>query len=132
VLAAHAYGWKAPPEEPPAPDRVNFRRVELLRQIMVEHGDASKPVLITEAGWNDHPRWTKAVESGQRIRYTLAALDYASTNWPWLEALCLWAFRLPVLAHNYNDYFTLVSPDFETKPIYEALRDAAASGRWTR
>ncbi len=31
-LAVHAYGWKFPPDEPPAPDVVNFRRGELLRE----------------------------------------------------------------------------------------------------
>lgn len=131
-LAAHAYGWREPPDQPPASDRLNFRRVELLRQVMVEHGDAARPIFVTEAGWNDHPRWTRAVGSGTRIRYTLEALDYASAHWPWVEAVCLWTFRLPTLAHNYNDYYTLVSPDFVVKPIYEALRDAAASGRWRR
>ena len=83
---------------------------------------ARKPILVTEAGWNDHPRWTKAVRPAQRIEYTLEALELAAAQWPWAERLALWAFRLPTVAHNYNDYYTLVSPDFEPKPIYEALR----------
>lgn len=125
ALAAHAYGWQAPPDEPPDPERLNFRRVELLRQLMVQYGDASKPMIITEAGWNDHPRWTRAVRPAQRIEYTLRALEIAEEEWPWAEAVCIWAFRLPTLAHNYNDYYTLVSPEFDVKPIYEAIRDWA-------
>ncbi len=31
ILAAHAYGWKFPADDPPAEDKVNFRRLELLR-----------------------------------------------------------------------------------------------------
>ncbi len=76
-LAAHAYGLTAPMSDPPDPARINFRRVELLRQIMIEQGDAAKPVYITEAGWNDSSRWNQAVKPAQRIEYTLAAYDWA-------------------------------------------------------
>jgi hypothetical protein len=122
ALAGHAYGWQSPADEPPDPTRINFRRLELQRQIMVEEGDGAKPILVTEAGWNDHPHWTKAVRPAQRITYTLQALELAAAQWPWAELVALWAFRLPTVAHNYNDYYTLVSTDFEPKPIYEALR----------
>ncbi|HPV08204.1 MAG TPA: hypothetical protein PLD57_14110, partial [Aggregatilineales bacterium] len=108
--------------DPPAPDVLNFRRAELLREIMVAYGDENKPVVITESGWNDHPRWTKAVRPGQRIAYTLGALEYAEENWPWAEALCLWAFRYPAPVQSYPDYFTLVGPDFTPKPIYDAVQ----------
>ena len=30
--------------------------------------------MITEGGWNDHPRWTRAVRPGQRIANTAARL----------------------------------------------------------
>jgi polysaccharide biosynthesis protein PslG len=126
ALAIHTYGFKFPPEEPPAPDVLNFRRAELLREIMVEYGDGEKPVYITESGWNDHPRWTKAVRPGQRITYTLDALQYAEDNWPWLDNLCIWVFRTPAPAYSYPDYFTLVSPDFTPKPIYDEIQ------RWAR
>lgn len=122
ALAVHTYGFKFPPEDPPAPDVLNFRRAELLREIMVAYGDEDKPVVITESGWNDHPRWTKAVRPGQRIAYTLGALEYAEENWPWAEALCLWAFRYPAPVQSYPDYFTLVGPDFTPKPIYDAVQ----------
>lgn len=118
ALAVHAYGWHSEPDEPPDPEAVNFRRTELLREIMVRHGDAGKPAYITEGGWNDHPRWTRAVRPGQRIDYTLRAYEIAQQEWPWLDAVVLWAFRYPWDARNYQDYFTFVRTDFEPKPIY--------------
>jgi len=121
-LAVHTYGFKFPPGDPPAPDVLNFRRAELLRDIMVAYGDADKPVFITESGWNDHPRWTRAVRPGQRITYTLDALAYAEDNWPWAEQVCLWAFRYPAPTQSYPDYFTLVGPDFTPRPIYTAIQ----------
>jgi hypothetical protein len=129
ALAVHAYGWRLPPDDPPDPDRVNLRRVELLRQMMEEHGDAGKPVFITEAGWNDHPRWTKAVRPAQRVRYTIMAYQKALTDWPWCSALVIWAFRFPRPTNTFQDYFSLVTADFVPKPIYTAIQEYARGGR---
>ncbi len=122
VLAIHAYGWTFDPDEPAAADVVNFRRSELLRQIMVENGDGHKQAMITEGGWNDHPRWTRAVRPGQRIEYTIRAYQIALEEWPWLDAVCFWAFRYPWDAKSYQDYFTFVRTDFEPKPIYQEVQ----------
>ena len=118
VLAIHAYGWHFPPDEPAAPDVVNLRRSELLREIMIANGDGKKQAMITEGGWNDHPRWTRAVRPSQRIEYTIRAFEIAQQEWPWLLSINLWAFRYPWDAKSYQDYYTFVRTDFEPKPIY--------------
>ena len=122
VLAVHAYGLSFPPDEPPAPDALNFRRVELLREIMAAHGDAAKPIMLTESGWNDSPRWTRAVSPGARIDYTIAGYAWAEQHWPWVQSVCMWAFRYPAPQYSYGDYFTFVTPEFQLKPIYEAVK----------
>lgn len=117
ILAVHSYGWVYPPDMAPEPDVINFRRVELLRQLMVEQGAGNKPFMITEGGWNDHPRWTRAVKPAQRIQYTVQAYQM-SLQWEWCQAVVLWAFRYPWAANSYLDYFTFVTPDFQPKPVY--------------
>jgi polysaccharide biosynthesis protein PslG len=121
-LAVHAYGLTFPPETEPSPDLLNFRRVELVRQVMVDHGDAAKSIYITETGWNDHPRWTMAVRPAQRIQYTLDALRYAEANWPYVKMVAIWAFRYPAPTKSYMDYYTLVTPEFVKKPIYDEIQ----------
>lgn len=121
ALAVHNYPFTEPPQAEPAPDTLNFRRLELIRQIMEDNGDSAKPIYITETGWNDHPRYAYAVRPAQRIQYTLTMYDY-SRRYPWLEVICLWQFRLPAPTNSYPDYFTLVSTSFDLKPIYEALQ----------
>lgn len=121
-LAVHAYGLTFPPEVEPAPEVLNFRRVELLRDIMVAHGDEATPIFITESGWNDHPRWTHAVRPAQRIQYTLDAVSFAEKQWPFVDLLAIWAFRYPAPTRSYPDYFTLVTPEFLPKPIYDSLK----------
>ena len=122
ILAIHAYGWYSDPDEPADPTVVNFRRSELLREVMVANGDEAKRTMITEGGWNDHPRWTRAVRPGQRIDYTIRAYQVAQEEWPWMDAVALWAFRYPWDAKSYQDYFTFVRTDFEPKPIYEEVQ----------
>lgn len=127
LLAAHSYGWIFDPDEPPSADAVNYRRVELLRDVMVRNGDGAKHIIITEAGWNDHPRWTKAVRPAQRAAYTVRAYERALSQWPWVDAVCMWAFRYPRPAGTYQDYYTFVNEDFEPKPLYLTVQ-AYATG----
>jgi|BarGraNGADG00212_2_1021979.scaffolds.fasta_scaffold09358_6 GH35 family endo-1,4-beta-xylanase len=130
LLAVHAYGWTFSPDEPAAADSVNFRRVELVRQVMEKNGDAAKHIMITEGGWNDHPRWTKAVRPSQRVAYTIRAYDIALHDWPYVDALCIWAFRYPAPAGNYQDYYTFVDGNFQPKPIYLAVQRYAHGDPW--
>ncbi|MBK7896917.1 MAG: cellulase family glycosylhydrolase [Anaerolineaceae bacterium] len=122
-LAVHTYGLTFPALAEPAPDILNFRRVELVREVMLRHNDADTQIYITEFGWNDHPRWTMAVRPGQRIQNTLDAFTYAEENWPYVEMIAIWAFRFPAPTKSYMDNFTLVTPEFVTKPIYTELQE---------
>ncbi len=132
ALAAHAYGrqwpfsdWLDPkrrdPRRPgpgrPDPARVNFRRVELLRRVMERNGDASKKVYITEAGWNDHPRWAFAVRPAERIAYTLEACRWSESQ-DWLAVLAFWQFRMPWGGASASVYYNFVGFDFTPRPIY--------------
>lgn len=125
-LAVHAYGLTFPAESEPHPEILNFRRVELVRQVMVDNDDQEKSIYITETGWNDHPRWTMAVKPGQRIQNTLEALRIVEEDWPFVEMLAIWVFRYPAPTKSYMDYYTLVTPEFVAKPIYDALKNMGA------
>ncbi len=91
IVAAQPYGFEANPADPPRPDALNFRRVELLRQVMLAHGDAGTPIWATAFGWNTLPPdwagqpapWGSADEATQ-ARRTEAAIRLARQNWPWL------------------------------------------------
>jgi hypothetical protein len=126
-LAVHAYGLTSPPDSEPDSEMLNFRRIELVRDVMVDYDDAETPVFVTEFGWNDHPRWTMAVNPAQRIEYTLEALEHAEENWPFVETLAIWALRYPAPTNGYMDYYTLITPEFVIKPIYDELKTWSGS-----
>jgi GH35 family endo-1,4-beta-xylanase len=124
-LALHAYGLTFPPDDPADAQQINYARAELLRQVMERNGDGHKRCYITEGGWNDHPRWTKAVRPYQRLEYTVRAYEKALAEWDWCEAVCLWAFRYPWPQQTYQDYYTFVTPEFVPKPVYNEVQHYA-------
>ncbi|RME85446.1 MAG: hypothetical protein D6775_02805 [Caldilineae bacterium] len=90
IAAGAAYGFDATPEQPPAPDRLNFRRPELLHQVMARHGDGTTPLWITAWGWWVSPvatdgkssPWGKVTPNGL-LAYQERGLDWARRRWPW-------------------------------------------------
>ncbi|MDX1414018.1 MAG: cellulase family glycosylhydrolase [Candidatus Promineifilaceae bacterium] len=128
-LAVHAYGLTFPAGSEPDPAVLNFRRVELVREVMESHGDGEKSIFITETGWNDHPRWTMAVTPGQRIQNTVDALQIAEEEWPFVKMIAIWSFRYPAPTKSYMDYYTLVTPEFVRKPIYDVIKDYATKDK---
>lgn len=131
VLSANAFGLDRPPEDPPDPGVLNFRRVELQRQIMERNADASKPIWIHEYGWHAAPAtfpeelliW-KRVTLEQQADYTVRGIDWARDHWPWLGVVNIWYFRqagdIPPDWAAY--YFAMVDPEFNPLPVYEAVR----------
>ncbi|MCG3209211.1 MAG: hypothetical protein FOGNACKC_02832 [Anaerolineae bacterium] len=129
VVAVQPYGLWTKPLDAPAPDQPNFRRVELLRQVMLAHNDADTPVWATAFGWVALPAnwagqpspWSNDLPSVQTNR-TAQAIDYARANWPWLG---------PMLAVRW-DAAGLAADDpargfalTQTPPLLDVFRAAA-------
>ena len=133
AMSANAYGKSSPPEEAPSREALNFRRVELLREIMVKNGDAAKAVWFNEYGWNASPPDMKEellfwgrVTPQQQAEYTVRGIRYARDNWPWAGVFTIWYMRqvgdIPNIASEY--YFGLVNFDFVAGPTYRAVQAA--------
>lgn len=136
IASANAYGLDQPPEAPPSPSVLNFRRVELLRDIMVENGDTGRPIWFDEFGWNASPdslpeaerNYWRHVTPQQQADWTVAGVEYARKNWPWAGVIAIWYFRqvgdIPPEKAEY--YFGMLNPDFSPQPVYNAVKAAAA------
>ena len=123
ALAVHTYGFSNNATDAPTEGILNFRRAELIHNMLANHNLSHIPVFITESGWNDSPRWTMAVTPPQRVQQTLEALNIAQNNWDWAESLCIWILRYPRTQGNYRDNFTLITPEFQLKPLFYALQN---------
>lgn len=129
-LAAHLYGAQSPPEQAPAPELVNFRRYELYDALLTRYG-LSKPIVVTEGGYNDHPRWGGAVRPSERLRWTVATYAWGLRD-ARLEAVALWQFSTPEPLGGYQDSYSFVAPDGTPKAIYYAVQEYAIPGASSR
>jgi hypothetical protein len=137
ILSANAFGFDLPPDDPPDPDTLNFRRVELQREIMERYGDAGKAVWFNEYGWNAAPAsfsdedliWERVSEEKQ-AEYTLRGIELARDAWPWAGVFNIWYFRQTGQTYTADDaayYFRMVDVDFTPRRVYDAVRDATSA-----
>jgi hypothetical protein len=135
VQAANAFGLEHPPEAAPDRDVLNFRRVEFLRELMVEFGLGNKPIWFNEYGWNASPDdmspaklvWQRVSEE-QQAEWSVEGVRYGLNNWPWAGVFNIWFFRKPAssLRSDQSEYFfRMVDPDFTPRLIYRAVKRAA-------
>lgn len=124
VLGAHPYGFGQPPDDPRgAHEGLNMARLEDLREIMVRHGDADKPIWATEMGWrvDGPPQETWQVVSRQeQAQYLVNAFEMAPRRWPWLELMAVW--NLGGESDPQWEGYSLLEADGRPRPAYEALK----------
>lgn len=129
AVAAKPYGFSLPPDDRTvAMDTLNFSRIVALREVMQANGDGKKPLWASEWGWNSlPPDWTGApsiwgqVDAETRVRYTLAALDRAEREWPWLGGMILSNWQPTTPPDNPLWGFALIDSSGTPTPLYEAL-----------
>ena len=130
IMGSMVYGlWTGPYDRRTSRDRTNFSRVELLREIMVRHGDGDKPIWATEVGWNalpeDFPAYANygRVSETEQAVYAVEAYQRAAREWPWMGVMNYWFFRRPNDAEKNQTwyYFRLMEPDFTPLPVYGAM-----------
>ena len=137
ILSANAFGFDLPPDDPPDPNVLNFRRVELQREIMEQHGDSGKAVWVNEYGWNAAPDYFakedlvwKRVSEEEQAEYTLQGIELAQRDWPWAGVFNIWYFRQTGQQYTPDDaayYFRVVDVDFTPRRVYDAVQDATGA-----
>lgn len=138
ILLANGYGFDQPPDAAPSPQTLNFRRVELVRQVMERNGEAAKPVWLNEYGWDAPPAdfppdklfWSR-VTPDQQARYTVDGIQYARQHWPWVGVINIWYFRQvgDIPPDDASFYFRMVDVEFSPQPVYRAVQRATAAQR---
>jgi hypothetical protein len=131
VLAMQGYGlWSGPTDRRMRPRVLDFSRPLYLREIMVQNGDAAKPIWLTEMNWNAPPDGLADKSFGfvtpeQQARYAVLAYQRAQQEWPWMGVVNTWFFKRASDSEQDQAmyYFRLVEPDFTPLPVYHALKE---------
>ena len=148
VLGAHP-GSNANPPETMFPDKPGpgpgwndhpsfyFRRVEQLRQVMVENGDAQKQIWLTEFGWTSVEKPTPGFEYAaqnseqEQADYISRAFKMSKEQYPWMGPMMVFNlnFALPNVAADPTDErigWSLLRRDGSKRPAYLAVKDYAS------
>ncbi len=97
LVAAKPYGFDNGAEDRTVkPSALNFSRAILLREVMERNGDAHKAIWAGNWGWNSLPQpwsgapsiWGQTTASQQAV-WTVAALERAQQEWPWMGVMFL-------------------------------------------
>lgn len=127
VLAAHPYGFGLPPDDAPgAHAGLNMARLVDLRAIMVENGDAAKPVWITEFGWTtaaaDEMHGGYAVSEHEQAAYLAQACAQIRSEWPWVRVITVWNMSVGLGVDDQMRGYSIINDDHAPKPAYTALQ----------
>ncbi|MCS7220001.1 MAG: cellulase family glycosylhydrolase [Anaerolineae bacterium] len=136
ALSTHPYGFGKPPDVHD-PWGLSLDRVVAQRQIMVDNGDESTPMWITEMGWpirtpawdlGEHQPFT--VSEVEQAEYLVEALDRIVREWPWIEAVFPFNLDFSTVtwypAQEQMRWYALLNPDGSPRLSYTRLR------RWAR
>ncbi len=136
ILSVQGYGlWNGPTDRRASEDRANFSRVLLIRELMVQNGDANKAIWASEVGWNALPRdfdgfpYYGRVSEELQAAYSAGAYQRAQVEWPWMGVMSYWFFKRP---GDYEKdqafyYFRMMEPDFSPHPVYYAVKEQATA-----
>ena len=136
VMATQGYGlWSGPTDHRMHPRVMNFGRVQFVRDLMVQNGDAHKPIWISEMNWNAVPddvadKRFGQVTLAQQARYLPLAYARVQDDWPWVGVANTWYLKRATDAWEQNRqpeaYFRLLAPDFTPQPVYLSMQEYTA------
>ncbi len=143
VLGAHG-NVQAPEVDAPLNSLPNFphpsfyfRRIEQLREVMVNNGDADKRMWLLEFGWTadtQHPNYSWfAVSEAKKGANILKALQYARQHWqPWIGVMTLWTLPDPTWTTDREEYWwAITNTDGSARPAYVDLLQARRNGAFS-
>lgn len=104
--------------------RINLSRAILVRELLLDHDAGATPIWATHFGWARRP--PVGVGASQQAAFTVAGLDRARDEWPWLGLAFAWSHG-PAGADDPEAAYALVDGSVGT-PLLEALRGLAAEG----
>ena len=110
LVAVQPYSFESPLDTQPDAGELNWRRVELLRDLMVSHGDGETAIWAMSFGV---PLTGPGAVS--------EAVEYARLEWPWMGAM-LWAAWLPEDTHA---QYALLGGDGQPAPSLDTLQAIA-------
>lgn len=129
VLATHPYPGLAdqPPEAPDDGTEYTLAHVQAVHQLMVDHGDATKPIWFTEFGWSTHRNTTstpgvrRGVSDKTQGDYLVRTLRWIAVNARYVTNVFWYTERDETSGNIHVDNYGLLTYDLMPKASYRTL-----------
>jgi hypothetical protein len=111
-----------------------FRRVEQMRQVMVDNGDEAKQIWFLEWGWTAdtvHSAYAWFAVSEQKKAINIVeGMKFARANWsPWIGVMVLWTLANPTWNAEREEYWwAITNPDGTARDAYTRVLTARTTG----
>lgn len=126
-VAVHPYAAEQSPTRytPGGRERWQTPRIEAMRETLVDRGDGDKPVWITEIGWSTCDGGEECVGERTQARNLAETFDLASSRWPYVEAVVVYALGdFPAPPKAKEGSFGVLRSDLTPKPSWGVLQTA--------
>ncbi len=127
ILAAHPYAFAQSPDTPHGSNEgLNFARIKDLYDIMVENGDAQKPIWITEFGYpTEQPSGyeNRVVTESLQAEYIARAYDKTRDELPFVQAFTVWNIVRNLPPSDEQSGYSLVRSDGSMKPAFDTVKN---------
>ena len=136
VVSTHPYQGMAdaPPEQADDGNRWWFTHLPAVRQVMLDYGDALKPVWYGEFGWSSHTNWggiqnwERGVTPQQQGDYFVRALQYTEAHYSYVSVAFWYKERArPGDTDVHQSGYALLNADMTERPVLGALRTYLAN-----
>lgn len=137
VVSTHPYQGMADaaPEQADDGHRWWFTHLPAVRQVMLDYGDAAKPIWYTEFGWSAHTNWTgvqnweRGVTPQQQGDYFVRALQFSQANYPYVSVAFWYKERSqPGETNVHQAGYGLLNSDLTERPVLTTLRNYLIPG----
>jgi hypothetical protein len=106
-----------------------FRRIEQVRQVMVDNGDAAKQIWLTEFGWttaNQAPGYEYGAQNSEQDQANnlVRAYEIGKQNWPWIGPMFVWNLNYSIITPPFDEKYpwAVLYDDWSPRPSYNALK----------
>jgi hypothetical protein len=125
ALSVHPYSADSPTHYTPGPDaRWQTPRIAEIRRTLTAHGDADKPVWVTEIGWTTCPDHPDCISEARQGAYLRSFFSLARGRWRYVDAVVVYHLRdYPGDDDDKEAFYGLVRTDRSQKPAWRTLRD---------
>lgn len=125
IVAARIDGGSASPyDRQVGQDRQDFSRAILFRELLIERNDRAKPIWFTHYGWTTD---SDDVNAQQQADFTLAGLNRARAEWPWVGLMFNWNL-IPDPNTPSDAGYSLLTAGGSALPTFATLGEYAGGG----